>query len=89
MVHTISTAIAATIGAAAGAVALGTASAVHGDPQGLAMALQHIPTTTHGYAVVSAVQSALAGGAGGAGIGAAVVTVAKSLSAKAAALAAH
>ncbi len=93
----ISTTIAAAIGATAGAVALGTVSAVHGDPKGLAVALQHIPTSAHGYAVVSAVKTAMAnratataGSAGtGAGIGAAVRAVAKSLSAKAAAVVGH
>lgn len=88
----ISIAAAAAIGAVAGALALGTVSAVHGDPTGLATALAHIPPTTHGHAVVSAVQTALAGGAsgaaGGGGIGAAVSAVAKSFAGKAA-VAAH
>lgn len=83
----ISIALAAAIGATVGAAALGTASAVHGDPRGLAIALQHIPTTTNGYAVVNAVQSALAGGAAGGGIGAAVAAVAKAFGHKAALLA--
>src|SRR2546422_7200549 len=66
----ISLGIAAAIGAAIGAVALGAASAAtHGDVPGLAIALQHIPPTTHGYEVVTAVKNALAGGAGGGGIG--------------------
>src|SRR2546429_9482430 len=64
----ISLGIAAAIGAAIGAVALGTASAAtHGDVPGLAIALQHIPPTTHGYEVVTAVKNALAGGAAGGG----------------------
>ncbi len=87
----ISIPIAAAVGAAAGAVALGTVSAVHGDPTGLANALAHIPPSTHGYAVVSAVKAAMAGGsagaAGGGGIGAAVAAVAKSLVGKAGAAA--
>src|SRR2546425_1224874 len=59
----ISLGIAAAIGAAIGAVALGAASAAtHGDVPGLAIALQHIPPTTHGYEVVTAVKNALAGG---------------------------
>src|SRR2546430_16790664 len=66
----ISLGIAAAIGAAIGAVALGTASAAtHGDVPGLAIALQHIPPTTHGYEVVTAVKNALAGGAAGGGNG--------------------
>src|SRR5438093_13636495 len=74
----ISLGIAAAIGAAIGAVALGAASAVtHGDVPGLAIALQHIPPTTHGYEVVTAVKNALAGGAAGGGIGAAVSARAK------------
>lgn len=93
----ISTAIVAAIGATAGAVALGATAAVHGDPTGLATALSHIPTSAHGYAVVSAVKTAMATRAGstatnagaGAGIGGAVSAVAKSLSVKAAALAGH
>src|SRR2546427_7089756 len=65
----ISLGIAAAIGAAIGAVALGAASAAtHGDVPGLAIALQHIPPTTHGYEVVTAVKNALAGGAAGGGI---------------------
>ncbi len=79
--------IAAAIGAAVGAAALGTASAVHGDPVGLSVALQHIPPDAHGYAVVSAVKAALAGGAAGGGIGAAVAAVAKAVGAKAAVVA--
>src|SRR2546426_4221737 len=68
----ISLGIAAAIGAAIGAVALGAASAAtHGDVPGLAIALQHIPPTTHGYEVVTAVKNALAGGAAGGGNGAA------------------
>src|SRR2546422_2353567 len=68
----ISLGIAAAIGAAIGAVALGAASAAtHGDVPGLAIALQHIPPTTHGYEVVTAVKNALAGGAAGGGIRAA------------------
>src|SRR2546429_9618920 len=68
----ISLGIAAAIGAAIGAVALGAASAAtHGDVPGLAIALQHIPPTTHGYEIVTAVKNALAGGAAGGGIGAA------------------
>src|SRR2546429_1836229 len=67
----ISLGIAAAIGAAIGAIALGAASAAtHGDVPGLAIALQHIPPTTHGYEVVTAVKNALAGGAAGGGIGA-------------------
>src|SRR2546428_4409633 len=74
----ISLGIAAAIGAAIGAVALGAASAAtHGDVPGLAIALQHIPPTTHGYEVVTAVKNALAGGAAGRGIGAAVAAVAE------------
>src|SRR5256886_17546406 len=70
----ISLGIAAAIGAAIGAVALGAASAAtHGDVPGLAIALQHIPPTTHGYEVVTAVKNALAGGAAGGGNGAARV----------------
>jgi len=82
----IPTAIAAAIGATVGAVALGAESAAHGDIPGLSVALQHIPPTTHGYEVVSAVKSALVGAGAGAGIGASVAAVAKSLGAKAAAL---
>ncbi len=86
----LSLAAAAAVGAAAGGLALGAVSAAHGDPTGLANALAHIPVGTHGYAVVSAVQNALAGGAagaaGGGGIGAAVAAVAKSAAAKAAAV---
>lgn len=74
----ITTALAATLGAAIGATAIGVASAAAGNPHGLAVALQHIPTTAHGSSVVSAVQTALAGGTGG-GIGAAVSVVAKAL----------
>ena len=77
----ISIGIAAAIGAAVGAVALGAASAAHGDIPGLSVALQHIPPTTHGYDVVTAVKNALAGGAAGGGIGAAVAAVAKGASA--------
>src|SRR2546426_3690134 len=74
----ISLGIAAAIGAAIGAVALGAASAAtHGDVPGLAIALQHIPPTTHGYEVVTAVKNALAGGAAGGGIRAAGSAVAK------------
>src|SRR5256886_16827478 len=70
--------IAAAIGAAIGAVALGAVSvATHGDAPGLAIALQHIPPTTHGYEVVTAVKNALAGGAAGGGIGAAGFVAAK------------
>src|SRR3989442_13434785 len=65
----ISLGIAAAIGAAIGAVALGAASAAtHGDVPGLAIALQHIPPTTHGYEVMTSVKNALAGGAAGGGI---------------------
>src|SRR2546426_2066356 len=74
----ISLGIAAAIGAAIGAVALGAASAAtHGDVPGLAIALQHIPPTTHGYEVVTAVKNALAGGGAGGGNGAAVSPAAK------------
>jgi len=74
----ISIGIAAAIGAAVGAVAVGAASAVtQGDIPGLAVALQHIPASTHGYDVVTAVRDALLGGAAGGGIGAAVAAVAK------------
>ena len=74
----ISLGIAAAIGAAIGAVALGaTSAAVHGDVPGLAIALQHIPPSTHGYEFVTAVKNALAGGAAGGGIGAAVAAIAK------------
>lgn len=76
----LSTAALTVIGGAVGAVALGAASAATGNPHGLAIALQHIPADTHGYAVVTAVKSALAGGAAGGGIGAAVSLVAKALS---------
>src|SRR2546429_7696149 len=80
---------AAAIGAAIGAVALGAVSvATHGDAPGLAIALQHIPPTTHGYEVVTAVKNALGGGAAGGGIGAAVAAGAK-VGAKGAAAAAH
>ena len=86
----ISIAAAAAAGAALGGVALGAVSAVHGDPTGLATVLAHIPTQVHGYAVVSAVQNALAGGsagaAGGGGIGAAVAAIAKSAAGKATAV---
>lgn len=86
----ISIAAAAAAGAAIGGVALGAVSAAHGDPTGLANALAHIPPQTHGYAVVSTVKAALAGGsagaAGGSGIGAAVAAVAKSAVGKAAAV---
>ncbi len=73
----IGIAAAAAIGAAAGAVGLGVASAATGHVAGLSIALQHIPAGTHGYTVVSSVQSALEGGAGGGGIGAAVAAAAK------------
>jgi hypothetical protein len=73
----IGIAIAAAIGTAAGAVGLGVASAASGHIPGLAIALQHIPAGTHGYTVVSAVQNALLGGAGGGGIGAGVAGIAK------------
>jgi len=74
----VSIGVAAAIGAAVGAAALGAASAAtHGDIPGLAIALQHIPPMTHGYEVVTAVKNALAGGAAGGGIGAAVAAVAK------------
>jgi hypothetical protein len=74
----LSIGIAAAIGAAVGAVALGAASAAsQGDIPGLGIALQHIPPSTHGYAVVTTVRDALLGGAAGAGIGAAVAAVAK------------
>ena len=83
----VSIGIAAAIGAAVGAVALGVASAAaHGDVPGLAIALQHIPPTTHGYEVVTAVKNALAGGAAGGGIGAAVAAVAKAAAKGAAAM---
>ncbi|HEY5605869.1 MAG TPA: hypothetical protein VIL45_05030 [Thermoplasmata archaeon] len=59
-------------------MAVGAASAVtQGDIPGLAVALQHIPASTHGYDVVTAVRDALLGGAAGGGIGAAVAAVAK------------
>src|SRR2546422_11240026 len=74
----ISLGIAAAIGAAIGAVVLGAASAAtHGDVPGLAIALQHIPPTTHGYEVVTAGKNALAGRAAGGGIGAAAAAVAE------------
>ncbi|MDH2906266.1 MAG: hypothetical protein PXX82_07960 [Methanomassiliicoccales archaeon] len=73
----IGIAAAAAIGAAAGAIGLGAASAATGHIPGLAIALQHIPAGTHGYTVVSTVQNALLGGAGGGGIGAAVAAAAK------------
>src|SRR2546428_1202034 len=74
----ISLGIAAAIGAAIGAVALGAASAAtHGDVPGLAIALQHIPPTTHGYEVVTAVKNALAGGAAGGGNGRSASSVAE------------
>lgn len=82
----LSVGIAAAIGAAVGAVALGAVSAAHGDVPGLSIALQHIPPTTHGFEVVTAVKNALVGGAAGGGIGAAVAAVAKA-GAKAAAIA--
>src|SRR3989304_7912293 len=69
----ISIGIAAAIGAAVGAVAVGAASAVtQGDIPRLAGALQHIPPSTHGYEVVTAGRDALLGAAAGGGIGAAV-----------------
>ena len=80
----MSIALGAAIGAAIGAVALGAAAAAHGDIPGLTVALQHIPPDTHGYTVVSAVKSALLGGAAGGGIGAAVSAVAKGAHAAAA-----
>src|SRR2546428_6205101 len=84
----ISLGIAAAIGAAIGAVALGAASAAtHGDVPGLAIALQHIPPTTHGYEVVTAVKNPLAGGAAGGGIGAPVAAVPKARANGAAAVA--
>ncbi len=73
----IGMAAAAAIGATAGAIGLGAASAVSGHIPGLAIALQHIPAGTHGYTVVTAVKSALVGGAGGGGIGAAIAAAAK------------
>jgi hypothetical protein len=76
----ISLSIAAAVGAALGAVALGTASAMTHGTIGLDVALSHIPSATQGYNVVSAVRDALAGGAAGGGIGAAVAHVAKGLS---------
>src|SRR2546425_4749224 len=82
----ISLGIAAAIGAAIGAVALGAASAAtHGDVPGLAIALQHIPPTTHGYEVVTAVKNALAGGAAGGGNGAAGFSAPKTRGKRAAA----
>ena len=62
-------------------------AAAHGDIPGLSVALEHIPPDTHGYAVVTAAKNALAGGAAGGGIGAAVSAVAKG--AHGAAAAAH
>lgn len=76
----ISLTLAATVGGIA-AAAVGAATAVASgqtpDIPGLAVALSHIPLTAHGYAVVSAAQGALLGGAAGAGIGASVAAVAK------------
>src|SRR3970282_2168518 len=64
----ISIGIAAAIGAAVGAVIIGAASAVtQGDIPGLAVALQHIPASTHGYDVVTAVRDALLRAAAGRG----------------------
>lgn len=77
----LSTAALIALGATAGAVALGAASAASGNPQGLSVALQHIPPEAHGYDVVEAVKSALAGGAAGGGIGAVVSIAAKALAA--------
>lgn len=82
MTNLVSTAIIALVGAAAGAVAMGAAAAAHGDIPGLAVALQHIPPEAHGYGVVSAVKSALLGGAAGGGIGATVSAVAKAAGAR-------
>ncbi len=69
----------AAIGAAIGVAALGAAAVVTGAPHGLDVALTHIPSTTHGYDVVTAVLNAIAArGTTGAshGIGAAVSAVA-------------
>ncbi len=77
----ISIPLAAAIGAAVGAAALGVASAMTHGAIGLDVALSHIPTESQGYTVVSAVKDALLGGAAGGGIGAAVAAAAKGLSA--------
>ena len=59
------------------AASVGAASAAHGNPGGLATALQHIPTTVPGHAVVSAVQNALSNLTSG--IGAAISKAAKGI----------
>ncbi len=78
----ITISIAAGIGAAIGAIALGVASAGTGDISGMGVALSHIPQGAPGHAVVSAVSNALAGGAAGGGLGAAIAAVAKGLFAR-------
>lgn len=75
----ISISVAAVIGAAAGAVALGVASAMSNGAIGLDAALSHMPSAVQGYSVVSAVRDALVGGVAGGGVGAAIAAVAKSL----------
>ncbi len=65
------------IGIAVGATALGLTGNSGAVIPGLTIALSHIPSTVHGYNVVSNVKDALVGGAGGGVIGAAVSAVAK------------
>lgn len=76
----ISITIAAAVGAVIGAVALTTVSAMTNGAVGLDIALEHIPSGTRGYSIVSAVRDMLLGGVAGAGAGAGVAAAAKGLS---------
>ncbi len=67
----------AAIGIAIGAATLGASAASGTAVPGQTIALSHIPSTAHGYAVVDTVKDSLIGGAGGGAIGAAVAAVAK------------
>lgn len=71
-------ALAAVVGAAIGAVALGMASLATGGTIGLNAALRHVPSGTHGYEVASAGATAFAGSAAGGGIEATSAAAAKS-----------
>jgi hypothetical protein len=73
----ISISVAAIVGAAIGAVALTTVSAMSNGAIGLDVALSYIPSGTHGYSVVSAVRDALLGGVAGGGVGAGIAAAAK------------
>ena len=67
----------AIIGIAVGAVALGVAVNGGVSVPGLSIALSHIPSTVHGYAVVSTVKASVVGGAGGGVIGTGIAAAAK------------